>query len=451
MSIHHAAKSGDLNAIRRELDRGVPVDLDDEYYGTPLAVAARSRAAGADVVWLLLSRGANPNPPVRSLEGPPLFQAAKGGDVDRVRVLLEAGADARFHDSSGITVLVMAAYGDAPNLPEVARVLVAAGAPLDATSQYGESPLSVSSHNGRFDVVKLLLDAGADPAPLRWTPLMRAVAVGAVRDVEDRLRGGGDRSARDRWDRTAWLLAAHAGDVAKAKLLLYRGADRYDLAHTGQPALSLAAARDHVEMVRFLLDAGADVDAADEYRKTPLMAAAQHGAERCVRLLLERGANVHAEDHVREQAVNAATAVAVLRALLEAGADINYVDGTGYWPLKSAAEDGDVERVAFLLKAGAAAETTTAGQTALHVAASFDQVAIVRMLLDAGARVNVLDVDGYSPLHEAKSAEVARVLLDAGADVNLMGGIIGESALEHHGDNEQLFPLLRDAARERKS
>jgi ankyrin repeat protein len=83
------------------------------------------------------------------------------------------------------------------------------------------------------------------------------------------------------------------------------------------------------------------------------------------------------------------------------------------------------------------------------VAAKSDRLPVVRLLLEAGARVNVLDVDGYTPLHEARSVEVARMLLDAGADVKLKGSRLGESALEHHKKRKQLFALLRDADKRR--
>ena len=67
----------------------------------------------------------------------------------------------------------------------------------------------------------------------------------------------------------------------------------------------------------------------------------------------------------------------------------------------------------------------------------------MRALLEAGARVNVLDVDGYTPLHEARSVGVVKMLLDAGADPHMRGGIIGVSALEHHRGNNDLYPLLK--------
>ena len=48
----------------------------------------------------------------------------------------------------------------------------------------------VASENGRFDAVRVLLDAGSDPGPLEWTPLMRAIAVGTLADVRTQLDRG---------------------------------------------------------------------------------------------------------------------------------------------------------------------------------------------------------------------------------------------------------------------
>lgn len=162
------------------------------------------------------------------------------------------------------------------------------------------------------------------------------------------------------------------------------------------------------------------------------MAAAEGGAVDCVQLLLAAGADHAAEDDTSGRAVTHARNVGVLKALAGAGADLNFIDGTGEWPLKLAAGDGDLDRVNFLLSAGVAVDNTRTGSTALHTAAMRNQVAVVHRLLKAGARVNLLDVDGFTPLHEARSVEVAQALLEAGADLHLTGGIIRESALEHH-------------------
>jgi hypothetical protein len=71
----------------------------------------------------------------------------------------------------------------------VLRLLLAAGTDSDGGSTNGETPLSVSSRLGRMDLVRLL-DAGADPAPLEWTELLREAALGTAEGMADLLRAG---------------------------------------------------------------------------------------------------------------------------------------------------------------------------------------------------------------------------------------------------------------------
>lgn len=200
--LHYAARSGDLATVRQELDRGVPVDTDAggdfDDGGTPLMWAALSRHAGEDMLRLLLDRGANPNAVAGDLSRTALRDAARSGSLSKVVTLLNAGADPTYCDPNGYTVLVSAAPSSEPETPEIVKALVAAGAPLDMSSRWGESPLSVASRVANFKVVRLLLDAGADPAPLEWSPLMRAAAVGSVDELTAELRRAGSPPIRDR-------------------------------------------------------------------------------------------------------------------------------------------------------------------------------------------------------------------------------------------------------------
>src|SRR5688572_18685413 len=99
-----------------------------------------------------------------------LSEAVSAGDIDAARAFLDAGADVRYVRPHGYTVLIDAMHGrsilEDPQLLPVLRLLIDRGADLDAVSDYGESALSVASRVGRFDAVALLLDAGANPAPL---------------------------------------------------------------------------------------------------------------------------------------------------------------------------------------------------------------------------------------------------------------------------------------------
>jgi ankyrin repeat protein len=125
-----------------------------------------------------------------------------------------------------------------------------------------------------------------------------------------------------------------------------------------------------------LLDAGATVDAWDgRHDATPLLMAVFRGQTEAARLLLD------------------------------AGADVNVVGGEGDNPLRWAAGAGDPELVRLLLDRGAARDLDVgggiSGMTALGTAARRLDVAMVQLLLDAGARPDALDADGWTASRRA--------------------------------------------------
>lgn len=116
--------------------------------------------------------------------------------------------------------------------------------------------MRVLSRIGRFDAVRLLLDAGADETHLKWTPLIRAVALGSLTDVEKTVESGADLEEQDWWTRTAWLVAIQTGDIAKARFLLEVGADSTTGGRCGKPSLSYAIENHHTPMPEWLLGPG---------------------------------------------------------------------------------------------------------------------------------------------------------------------------------------------------
>jgi len=327
--IHEHASDGDVAGVVTELARGVDVDArDGTSKKTPLMQAVESPRAGPDVVRVLIERGADVNA-VGGLYAPQpeLSFAVSAGNVEQVTVLLDAGADIRYRKPERYDVLIDAMYGRPiatdPHLVPLVRLLIDHGARLDSVTTYEESALSVASNNGRFDAVRVLLEAGADPAPLEWTPLMRAIALGSVAEVEAQLAGGADLTVRDFWSRTPWLLGLQAGDVAKARRLLAAGADRADRGRCGKVPLTYPIGHRDVEMLRWLLSEGFDPDQADDFKTTPLMEAAEQRHPECAKLLIDAGANIHLTNHVGHQAITLAGDLAVVRLLVQRGADLN--------------------------------------------------------------------------------------------------------------------------------
>jgi ankyrin repeat protein len=106
--------------------------------------------------------------------------------------------------------------------------------------------------------------------------------------------------------------------------------------------------------------------------------------------------------------------------LITLGANLDWQDEDGFTPLHWAVRDRSVEIARMLIDAGADLDVqdTWGSDTPLHDAAFFGRVEIARMLIDAKANVNVQDKSGWTPLHMAAingKVEVARMLIDAGA------------------------------------
>ncbi len=304
------------------------------------------RGLAEDLQWLTPRVGACSTPPLDSsnmnrddevsVRGRPvtaaLAKTLAAGDLGAVQALVDLGADLHYRRSEGYEALLDAVHGrdvfrDA-GLIELLQFLIAHRVQLNEISSYGESGLRVLSRLGRFDAVRVLMDAGADEAQLAWTPLIKAVVLGTSDDLQRLLDGGAALEGRDWWSRTAWLVAVQSGDLAKAALLADRGADREAVGRCGKPALFFAIQCHRTAMLRWLLDLGFDVERTDEFGSTALMEAVEAGYEEGVELLLEAGAQIDRE-HNGSTALGAARIRGMVLRLLEAGADPKYLQQEG--------------------------------------------------------------------------------------------------------------------------
>ena len=94
--------------------------------------------------------------------GEDLIEAAKKGEAEKVRALLDAGADVNAKDEHGATALMYALGGEGKLYPAIAKVLLDAGADVNAKAGNGVTAVMLAAFSGDAELIKLLLDAGAE-------------------------------------------------------------------------------------------------------------------------------------------------------------------------------------------------------------------------------------------------------------------------------------------------
>lgn len=177
-------------------------------------------------------------------------------------------------------------------------------------------------------------------------------------------------------------------------------------------ALIDAAGRNEVEMVRQLLKQGANVQAQDRNGRTALLAAVNGNHVESARLLIEAGSNVNAQDHRLDSPLLLAGArgyLEILRLTLRAQPDFRVYNRFGGTALIPACERGHMEVVKELLQSEVDINHVNhLGWTALLEAIILSDGGarhqeIVRLLIRAGADVNVADSHNISPLQHARN------------------------------------------------
>jgi ankyrin repeat protein len=213
------------------------------------------------------------------------FKAITEGDRDRVTQLLDSDPElARTRDESGASALLTALYAGEP---ELAELLLARGAPHDVFS---------ATAMGKTGVLRQLLEADSGLISSfsadGWTPLHLAAFFGQAEIVRLLLDHGADVNARSR--NTMNNMPLHAalpnGAQAIVELLLAAGADVNARQEGGWVALHEAALIGHVGIVELLLDHRATPDLVNDQGQTPLTIAEEKGHTQVADLLRQKTA-----------------------------------------------------------------------------------------------------------------------------------------------------------------
>ena len=357
----------------------------------------------------LLERGADPFG-VSPAGDPPVALAVRLQWPRMLQQLIATGVDLDARDSRGMSTLHLAA---ALGQEDAIKPLVAAGAAPDRRAADGQTPLGLALAAGRRDLAAWLDWRGwpLPRRPLRADDVPAAAVVGDLEGVRRLLDLGLPVDAVDGQGCTALLRAAGGGHLGLVELLLARGANPGHAAHTGATPLSAAVSMRQPEIVDRLLEANAGLEQRLPGDVTVLMLAAALGLPDLVSRLLQAGADLQATDAQGLSPLHCAALygftardrtrlVALLDAMLLAGADPHRVAGNGITPL--------------LLLLGARAEPGTPSSEDVLLAG-------VERLFDEEVKLDVRDQRGFGPLHLAALhglVQIAHALLREGADPN---------------------------------
>jgi ankyrin repeat protein len=258
-------------------------------------------------------------------------------------------------------------------------------------------------------------------------------------------------NVEDGYDRTPLWFAAFHGHSEMVKLLLDKGANIQARGGGYGNALYAASREDQEQVAMLLIDRGADVNAHCGSDGNALNAASHKGHEQIVKLLLDRGADPNAEGSKYVEALREAFFRGNMQSLKQLGllldSDVNSNDRAEYYgyALRAALYRGH-ERVAMLLVDRGADFCTWS--SALQEASYNGHEQLLKLLLDKGADVNAQGGEYGNALQAASykgHKQIVKLLLDKGADVNAQGGKYGnalQAALAR--DHEQIVKLLLD-------
>jgi ankyrin repeat protein/L-ascorbate metabolism protein UlaG (beta-lactamase superfamily) len=348
---------------------------------------------------------------------------------------------------------------------DVARVKQILAADPGATnerdnSQFRELPIHIVAATGNVEIARLLLDAGAD-VDAGDSDNSTALGVAAMRRQGELvtlfIERGANVNHRDRKADCPLSFAVYGRDEAIIQQLVDAGADLWYRSPQGETLLHHACGRGLTEFVTYLLDHGAEVNALSEGAGFPIGNAAGGGFPEIVQLLITRGASVDPAQPGEWSPLIITmwrNQLECARVLLENGAAPDYLAFRGNTALFYAARQGSAELVDLLIKHGADVNhVTETGETALVSAAGLGYTGRVQSLLSAGADPNLgIDEGGRTALQLAALGghmEVTRSLLEHGANANTSTPS-GETPLQlarYYGNDEVASLLVKKSDR----
>jgi ankyrin repeat protein/beta-lactamase regulating signal transducer with metallopeptidase domain len=352
-----------------------------------------------------------------------LHEAARSGDVEQIENFIARGANVNDrNEGKKMTPLCIAAF---EGHTEVVKVLLENGADVEmGDSRYTPlfyaiwSDIHATQANSE-ETVKALILAGANvnviSHPNDFRPLVYAIWDCQPGTVKTLLDAGADVDLEDIYGATPLYWAAFTGRRGMLEMALSKSRHEVSVIH-------MAAYRGDLTRVRAFVESNTGIDVRDQFNCTPLHWATLADTTQVAGFLLAKGANVNARDNLGGTPLVAARGLDMVKLLISKGADVNAK--IGWYPM-----------------------------TRLHRACSEGNEDIADVLIANGADFDAFGLRGLSPLHLAAGAghnSIVELLIKRGADVNAKHRI-GPTVLEYakrNGQTETVELLKKHRAKE---
>lgn len=412
--LHAAVLRGDFELVQSLVTSGdADVDTPDEEKGVTALLLAAGKGK-VQVVELLIKLGANVTLQRGKYQMSALHCAAKGGHLAVVKVLLDAdSSNINALDGTGCTALYWTTRKGYVKIADflldhgadtektradwrplhtactrddlaMVTLLLSKGARVNATMEFGITPLDFTATQGSVEVATVLLDAGADvnnqDEKTATTPLHRAAIRGDVAMVSLLISRGARVDAETNDEATPLFAAAEYGHLEVVEYLIAMDPTGW---HLHCSPIHAVASNGHLDVLDHLIQEGVDVDLKNQFDVTPL----------CAAVLKER--------------------LAIMEYLISNGADVNQKmkSDRDFTYLHFAAENGDEDAVRLLAESDAVVDARDDyGYTPLHIAAVHGAVAVVEALLENGADLYAEGLDGLTVTDVAAASGQLRVL-----------------------------------------
>ncbi|KAK6998063.1 ankyrin repeat domain-containing protein 50, partial [Biomphalaria glabrata] len=332
-----------------------------------------------------------------------LFTAVMSGNKELVKLLLDAGADV-----NAVNIFLQSPLFSSvleKNLDMTKLLVQTYKAKVNLKDYRGDTPLILAASTKNKPMVDFLLKRHASRhlTNTQGISAMMEAASSGCRDIVGALHCEGynlELSDSQGW--TPLMFASFSGDHSTVEFLLDVGAKIDASSNLCATSLIIACGQSQEKAVSVLLDRGASVNAKDLNCQTGLIYAARNGHKAILELLLRSGVDVNQADVFKRTSLMHAVLNADLESLkviIQHKADCCLGDVNGITPLMQAAYMGFTECVQELLELKVPVdEANLAGNTALHFCSSWGHLDAVAILLLHNANPNVTNLNGDSPI-----------------------------------------------------